>query len=291
MTWILAAFLLQAPTLADQVRDAVVRASRFFRSIATEGGYLWRYSLDLKDRAGEREATATQIWVQPPGTPAVGQAFLRAHLATGEAMLLDSAVAAARALVRGQLDSGGWDYLVEFDPALEKAWRAKAISTYDDDNTQSALRFLMDVHRVRPDPQFRAAIDRGLEALLKSQYPNGGWPQRYPAAGRGYYPYYTFNDGTIADLVRTLIQAWRQFGDPRFLEAVRRAGDFMVLAQRPEPQPVWAQQYDLDMKPASARRFEPVSVCSGESAGVIRSLMEIHRATGDDKYLKPIPPA
>jgi len=288
----------QGPT-REQAREAMLRAARFFRSISTEGGYLWRYSLDLKTRQGEGPATDTQVWVQPPGTPAVGQAFLRAYRATGEREFLDAAVAAARALVRGQLESGGWDYRIEFNPAERKKWNyrldpspgARNISTYDDDNTQAALRLLMAVYKTRPDAETKAALDYGLEALLKSQYPNGGWPQRYPGPPEGYYRYYTYNDNTIADLVRTMTQAWQQFGDKRHLEAVRRAGDFMILSQRPEPQPVWAQQYDLEMKPAWARKFEPPSVCSGESAGVIRSLIQIYLVTADEKYLKPIPAA
>ncbi len=285
---------LRAPQdiLKTQARDAIDRAARFFRSISTEGGYLWRYSLDLETRAGEGAATKTQIWVQPPGAPVVGQALLGAGR-------IDDAAAAAGALVRGQLQSGGWDYRVEFDPALRKKWNYRLepspggqnISTYDDDNTQAALRFLMDVYKARPDPQIKAAIDYGLEALLGSQRPNGAWPQRHPAPSTGYYGYHTFNDDTIADLVRTMQQAWVEFRDPRFRQAVRKAGDFMILAQRPAPQPAWAQQYDLDMKPAWARRFEPPSVCSGESAGVIRILMDIYAFTGDEKYLKPIPAA
>src|SRR5688572_17518434 len=62
--------------LPVKVRQTLDRATGFFRSIATHGGYLWSYSADLKDRRGEGKATATQIWVQPPGTPAVGQTFL-----------------------------------------------------------------------------------------------------------------------------------------------------------------------------------------------------------------------
>ena len=44
-----------------------------------------------------------------------------------------------------------------------------------------------------------------------------------------------------------------------------RAGDFILAAQMPEPQPAWAQQYDAAMHPAWARKFEPASeaVASG----------------------------
>ncbi len=75
------------------------------------------------------------------------------------------------------------------------------------------------------------------------------------------------------------------------MQAARRAGDFILLAQMPEPQPIWAQQYNADMHPAWARRFEPASVTGGESQGVIRILMSLYRQTADARYLEPIPRA
>jgi hypothetical protein len=45
------------------------------------------------------------------------------------------------------------------------------------------------------------------------------------------------------------------------------------------------------MEPAWARRFEPPSVCSGESAGLLRILLDLHSATRDKKYLEPLPSA
>jgi hypothetical protein len=42
------------------------------------------------------------------------------------------------------------------------------------------------------------------------------------------------------------------------------------------------------MEPVWARAFEPPAVCSGESVGAIRILIQLHRETGDDKFLKPI---
>src|SRR5262249_43198038 len=54
---------------------------------------------------------------------------------------------------------------------------------------------------------------------------------------------------------------------------------------------VWAQQYDAQMHPAWARKFEPASVTGGESQGAIRILMDVYRHAGDKKYLEPIPRA
>src|SRR5205085_10586702 len=106
----------QAPS-PDEAAGAMKKAVAFFREkVSAEGGYLWRYSEDLSLREGEEKATATQAWLQPPGTPAVGEAFLAAYERTKEKYLLDAAVETARALVKGQLHSGGWAEFMEFDP-------------------------------------------------------------------------------------------------------------------------------------------------------------------------------
>lgn len=320
-----------AAPLASQARSALVRATDYLRSISTEGGYLWRYSPDLKRRLGEEIATPTQIWVQPPGTPTLGEAFLRAYSVTREPRYLGLARAAALALVRGQLKSGGWDYLVEFDPEKRAAWAFRSdpagaapgqqnVSTYDDDNTQSALRFLLAFVAAAPsapdqrDASIRDALHYGLRKLMEAQYPNGGWPQRwdgtphaqrvqsllrasYPAdypreqPDANYTGHYTLNDDTQSDAIRTLLEANQRTGRSEYLRAAKRGGEFLLLAQLPEPQPVWAQQYDSAMHPAWARAFEPPSVTSRESAHVVALLLDLYLATGDRRYVEPVPAA
>ena len=259
-------------------------------------------------------------------------AFLDAYAATKDERHLAAAQAAALALVRGQLESGGWAYLVEFDPKARGGWayrsearnrqddsaRRKNITTFDDDNTQSALRFLMaflDAATNRPAAELRVireALDYGLAKMIAAQYPNGAWPQRYDGQAHdpGKHPvrparipkdwshtwpksdyggYYTLNDQTQRDCIRTILEAHKRLGDRRYLEAARKGGEFLILARLPEPQPGWAQQYNFDMEPAWARAFEPPAVCSSESAGAMRTLVELFLETGDEKLLQPIP--
>lgn len=314
-----------------EARAALDRACAAMRAISTEGGYLWRYSPDLTVRRGEESATATQVWVQAPGTPAMGQAFLDAWSVTGDPEHLAAARAAARALVCGQLESGGWDYLIEFDPAERAKWRyrtgpgeasaqAKNTTTFDDNTTQGALGYLLaflDAAKAAPDAddaQIQEALDFGLRQVMAAQYPNGAWPQRWeggvhdPAKhpvlkatipadwpreqpGGGYYGHYTFNDGVHRNLVLVLLDAARRTGREDCRAAARRGADFLLLAQLPEPQPGWAQQYDAGMHPAWARAFEPPAVSSAESVGVLRLLMDVYVEFGDDKYLRAAPPA
>lgn len=311
-------------SLRGQAAKAMRRATEYFRTrVAVQGSYLWRYSEDLKLREGEGKATATMAWVQPPGTPSVGMAYLRAHEATGDAYYLDAAKETAHALVKGQLQSGGWDYSIQFDPELRKgiAYRAdgtakgKNVTTLDDDNSQAALRLLMRVDKALnfKDAKVHGAAEYALACLLKAQYPNGAWPQRFsdfpdpkkhpvkkasfPEAWSRAYPkpdyrgFYTLNDNTLADVVATLLEAHATYGEVKYRSAAVKAGDFLLLAQLPDPQPAWAQQYDADMHPAWARRFEPPSVTGGESFGAMHTLLVIYRETGDKKYLEPIPKA
>jgi len=304
---------------------ALRRATEFFRSrVGVRGGYVWRYSADLSLREGEKKVGPTTAWVQPPGTPAVGMALIEAFEATRDPYYLDTLRETAHTLCSGQLRSGGWDYAIELaapdrrkyayreDPGSEAGTN---VTTYDDDTTQAALRMLLRADQVLDgkDERVRDALRFGLEALLKAQYPNGAWPQRYskypdPAAhpiARATYPdtwpriypmldyrgYYTFNDRNIDRLIETLLAAHQRDAKPEYLAAVERAGDFMLRAQLPNPQPAWAQQYNATMHPVWARKFEPPAVTGGESQGVIRSLMVVARATGQARFLEPIPQA
>lgn len=309
----------------EQAAGALRKAVEFFQNdVSIEGGYLWRYTADLTLREGEGKATATQAWVQPPGTPTVGTSFLQAYEKTGEPYLLDAARQTAHALVKGQLVSGGWQYSIEFDPKKRESYAYRAdspeakgqnVSTLDDNTTQAALRFLMQMDKTLnfEDEAIHGAVMYGLEKLLAAQYPNGAWPQRFtgsynsqdfpvkPASypdewsrtyeGAYYQGYYTFNDSTINDAIETMFDAAETYDRADCREAALRAGDFIILAQMPDPQPGWAQQYDAEMHPAWARKFEPPAVTGGESQAVMHTLLYLYRKTGETEYLEPLPRA
>ncbi len=76
-----------------------------------------------------------------------------------------------------------------------------------------------------------------------------------------------------------------------YRQSALRAADFLLDAQMPEPQPAWSQQYNYQMQPVWARKFEPPAVSGAESQVVIDALMDMAIYTGDSKYLAPIPRA
>jgi Pectic acid lyase len=316
-------------TLRDRAQTALRKAVEFYSTkVTTHGGYHFAYAEDLSYGRSEMSEGPTRVEVQRDGTPLVAMAYLDAYEATGDKYYLDAARDVARALVKGQYCSGGWDYYIEFDPAkraqfpyrvdggcADQASKTPRPSTLDDNVTQANARVLMRVDRALEftDEQIHDAARFALDGLVKAQYPNGAWPQRYsqlPDAtrfpvkragypeswprtwpGSNYYDHYTFNDNSIVDAIDTMLEAARIYKEPRYLASAEKAGEFILLAQMPDPQPGWAQQYDRDMHPAWARRFEPPSVTGGESQSAMRALLLLYRETGKRKYLEPLPRA
>jgi PelA/Pel-15E family pectate lyase len=316
---------LQAQEADANLRQEAVRvlkrAATFYREkAASHGGYVYYYSLDLEQRWGEGAAGPDTVFVQPPGTPTVGMAYLQAFAATGDTFYRDAAVEAAEALVYGQLESGGWTQVIHFGPAqrLGKYRNGKGgswnVSSLDDGQTQSALQMLMraDGALAFKHDRIHGAAGYGLKALIGAQFPNGAFPQvwtrpvepqpicaaKYPdydwkTEGRvkNYWDYYTLNDSLAGSVADTLILAHKVYGQEEHAAALAKLGDFLILAQMPDPQPGWCQQYNYAMCPMWARKFEPPAITAWESQDVMETLIKIARHTGKKKYLEPIPRA
>jgi PelA/Pel-15E family pectate lyase len=317
----LASVPVRAAPMRDEVVAAMKRAAAAFEERASfRGGYVYYVTLEGR-RLGEGEATATEIWVQPPGTPAVGGALLEAYEATGEASFLEAATRAGEALAYGQLESGGWRNSIDFDPAGPRVDQyrngkgsGKNFSTLDDHITQSALQFLvrLDHALAGGHAEIRAAVEYALPRLLAAQYANGGFPQgwtgpvpprpvvkasfpsydwRTEGRIKEYWNEYTLNDGMALSMTGLLLDAWKIGGHEPARAALSRFGDFLLLSQLPDPQPAWAQQYGPDMHPIWARAFEPPAVSGRESEDAMIALLRIAEVTGEDKYAAPVVPA
>ena len=122
-------------------------------------------------------------------------------------------------------------------------------------------------------------------------------PPRIPTRGRAHGRVPTTASTTpsttnaILDVIDTFLEAARIYREPRYRDVAEKGGDFLLLAQMPDPQPAWAQQYDGRMHPAWGRIFEPPSVTGSESQAVLKLLLVLYRETGRKKYLEPFPRA
>lgn len=326
----------QARSAEPDVETAMTMAATFFRDqLSVQGSYVWEYNpSDLSERRGEGITTLSQGWSEPPGTPAVGLAYLAAFKATGQPSFLEAAKETGQALIKTQLESGGWQGLLEFDAIARKSWcyrvdaghgrpdcetindnDLKNATSLDDNISQAPLTFLMrlDAALQGSASEVREAAIYGLSRFLEAQYPNGAWPFRFDlkvpnaftnSAWRARYPadwprtfvqpegeVYVVNDHLMRDVIRLFLLAYDTYGEPVYLAAAKRGGDFLLAAQMPEPQPGWAQTYNENLEPTWGRPFEPPSIASNETAGSIQALLELYAATGEQRYLDGVRPA
>ena len=302
-----------APDEKD-VRAAMDKATGFMmNTVSNHGGFVWKYTADLSDQWGEVPARKTMIWVQDPGTVGVGEMLLDAYKTTGDKQYLDYAKRVADVLVWGQHPSGGWHYFIDFDITGVRKWYDEVGSkcwgweeyyhyygncTFDDGVTSGATTFLLNLYMTTLDPAYRVPLIKALDFVLESQYPNGGWPQRYPLkydyphdGHADYTAFYTFNDDVIQGNIHLLLDAWERLGNEEYKKAADRGMDFLIISQLPKPQAGWGQQYDMDMKSAPARSYEPASVMPGQTVQCISDLETFYTITGDKKYLRGIPDA
>lgn len=303
------------PPARGEVESVMRRATEFMvDKVAYRGGYLWNYLPDMSRRWGEMEARETMIWLQPPGTSSMGHVFLDAYHATGDEYYYRAAEQVGAALIWGQHPSGGWNYVVDFagdrslrewyDTVGRSAWRLEEFqhyygnATFDDQTTTDAAVFLLRLYMEKLDARYKAPVDRAIGFVLDSQYPIGGWPQRFPLRyefskhGRAdYTSYLTFNDDVAWENVSFLLLCYQVLGDPRLLDPIHRGMNFFLVSQQGAPNPGWALQYTLDLKPAAARTYEPLSLATHTTASNIGHLLTFYEMTGDTRYLARVPEA
>lgn len=158
--------------------------------------------------------------------------------------------------------------------------------TFDNGASLGEIRFLNRSGQATGSEPQRAAVLRGIDVVLKAQYPTGGWPQYYPPPKTSYHRHITFNDGTFSNLmefVRDLANS-TEFshldGDRR-----RRAADAFahgigcILKCQIRVKglaTVWCAQHDeITLEPRKGRAYEHASLSGSESAGVARLLMSL----------------
>ena len=186
--------------LREPASKALHKAVDAFRKqVATEGGYLWRYSEDLTRREGERarrrpawsgcsrRERRRSVWrtctpIRPPATVTTWRppakppcALVEGSAALGRLGLLHR--------VRSRQKRKRIAYRADGDHEA-----SSNVTTLDDNTTQAALRLLMRVDQALEfkDAKIHEAAEYGLTSSPQGQYPNGAWPQRFdqlPRAG------------------------------------------------------------------------------------------------------------
>lgn len=200
-----------------------------------------------------------------------------------------------------QYPSGGWPKNIEMAAKLTAAEkdRLKAenhldSSTIDNSATYTQLRFLAKVYRATGEKRYADSFFRGFDYLLKSQYPNGGWPQFYPLR-QGYYSHITFNDDAMIGVMSLLGDVAQNRPDFTFVDEHRRERSRQAVTKGIEcilkcqirvegKLTAWCAQHDEhDFTPAQARSYELPAFNGSECVGIVEFLMTRERPSKEIK--------
>ena len=235
------------------------------------------------------------IVMRSPGTPAATLALLRGYRLLGDGRYRDAAVRAGDLMVALQMRTGGWFSEMPAEGPNAAWWFTAGIrrTAVDDDVTPGAIRALLTLFEVTNDARYRAAAERGIAFLLDRQLSSGAWPlvarpRWKQLVWTDFEDRPTLNDGATTQSLVTLLMAARVLQRPELVAAARRAGDWIVHVRHQEPQPGWAQQYDEQGRPVSARRYERVALASWETRYAIDALVDLAAATQEDTYCAPV---
>lgn len=314
-TLVVAAATAQKKDLAAEAKQTMLNATKYMvEKVSTNGGYLRLYLPDFSRRWAEQEAYPSQIQLTYGKTPGVGHMFLDAYHSTADEYYYDAAEKVAKALIWGQYPIGGWNYIIDFAGASSEqqwyntigknAWGWDEYNyyygtpTFKNGATVEAARFLLRIYLVKLDPKIKPALDKAIEYMLMSQYPLGGWPQRYPLQQKfpggdkaDYTSYYVFNDDLTWENMEFLLQCYITLGEERLIDPIRRGMNFSLITQQGNPQGGWAEQYNMELKPAHGRKYEPAALMPTQTYRQVMHLINFYKLTGDRKFLARIPDA
>jgi len=195
-----------------------------------------------------------------------------------------------------QLPVGGWGKqledksVVNYNTPIDKSLLRKIKSTGDDhatiDNnaTSREINALMKAYSETKNPDYLKAAEKGIRYLLTMQYENGGFPQYYPNKGL-YRKQITFNDNAMINALTVLYNTAEGKNDfiavdqklkEQSKKAVKKGIECILktqVLQNGKPT-IWADQYnEITLQPDKARAFEPISLATAESVGILRFLM------------------
>ena len=159
-------------------------------------------------------------------------------------------------------------------------------TTFDNRTTYSHVEALAKVYYVTKDEKYKAGALKGLDYIISAQYANGGWPQYFPLENN-YSRCITYNDDVFSGimwLLKDIMDHKPQYAfiDDGYQGKIKTAYDkglqcILKTQINDKGKPTaWCQQYnEVTLEPAWARKFEPPSICNGESVEVVMFLMSI----------------
>ncbi|MFO8080474.1 MAG: pectate lyase [Armatimonadota bacterium] len=263
---------------AERARDYVAEAVDALVERDMPGGVA---DIDRMERANRYETE------RPPVYAGI---FKAAYEATGEERFREFFLEVADLCVAMKQPEGGYAR-VAYVKQVGADETHTGRMTFRNSRSLKAVQVVLNAYDLTGEQRYLDSAVETAEFTLSAQHPEGAWQSDYPAPEGSYLELLMLNDLVTISSVRELMLVHSHTGDPRYMEAIRRTGQWFIDWQLEEPTPGWAQHYGRDGRPAWGRRFEPPCACSAPTIEAIDVLIDIHLLTGDERYLAPIPAA
>lgn len=205
-----------------------------------------------------------------------------------------------------QLDNGGWpkqlenksvvNYAAPLTETLMGQIKETTVqhATIDNKATSREINYLVAAYKKTSNAAYLKAAEKGIDYILAAQYANGGWPQYYPNKAL-YRSEITYNDNAmvnVLNILQDIVTGTHDFDQvaPSYLPKAKKAVEkglgciLKTQVMQNGKLAIWAAQYDKDtLRPAKARAFEPASLSTGESVGIVRFLMSFKNPSAEMK--------
>ncbi len=284
--------------LLRRAEDGARRFLRFWERHQMGGGwgvmYVWPEMLPTEAQG--------RGYVNPYGffsndkswaTATAAMEYIFAHQVLGDRPFLDVARRTGEMYLDTVDKYGAWSWTYMSTPAGARPRAGRKVKLQDS-NQSHPIFLLAHLHRVTGDERYLEAAKAGGALMLAAQNPNGSWSHSYDLdrkmgfTAQGKPQGGEINDKCMNDAMDLMLFMYHLTEDRKYLDALLRAGDWLIEAQSDDPTHGWAEQYDRDNNPAWARSFEPPADCPGRSNLALQALRLMWWLTGDTKYLAPI---
>ncbi len=198
-------------------------------------------------------------------------------LPTVDADRLLAAVRAQRDYLLRQIDPVHHGFFKVYSARSDRR-QEKLRTTY----TASAIWTLLQMRDVEADPRIDAVLAPAIDFLLSMQVAKG------PQQGAFHYSFNPANGekrerfvvGSVAKTVFTLLELSRRKGEPRYLDAAKRAGEWLLTRVQKDGDVLTVTSRNLAT--GKWKTFDNYSVLyTGET---LSALSRLYAATGDSRY-------
>jgi len=280
--------------LLPKVEEGARKCLNFLADLQYFGGWASGYTWPtMIIGSGRRQFVKFDgaVWTENNVTPLIAARYIYAYNIMGDYRFLQVIRNTGELFVEVQDPWGSWrpGYTMTASGMVPQKYRINI------QEVQRSPNFLLAyLYNTTSDKRFLEGIKKSGEFHLNSQNPNGSWSHHWnPEAKRcetyRFKPHGgELNDGCTYDCIDTLILCYHMTSDKRYVDALKRVGQWLLDAQLDGPMYGWADCYDKDNNPEWAREFEPPAYGGRATCEAAKALVEIYRLSGDDKYLKPI---